>query len=96
MLSTVFSRSIVARRALRATRGMANSRAAFDWRDPLQLMDQLTDEEAMIQVRRVVSIAVKRAPSVISTMNFVVESRKRLLFREIAATDRTGESERHV
>lgn len=34
-------------------RGMAGgSRAAFSWRDPLLLDEQLTDEEAMIQVRR--------------------------------------------
>lgn len=43
--------STTARRALGATRGMAGGRAAFNWKDPLMLEGQLTDEEAMIQVR---------------------------------------------
>ncbi|KAE9001101.1 Glutaryl-CoA dehydrogenase [Phytophthora rubi] len=41
--------STTARRVLGATRGMAGGRAAFNWRDPLMLESQLTDEEAMIQ-----------------------------------------------
>ncbi|ETO79122.1 hypothetical protein F442_06110 [Phytophthora nicotianae P10297] len=43
------SLSTVGRRALGATRGMAGGRATFNWRDPLMLEGQLTDEEAMIQ-----------------------------------------------
>ncbi|KAG6590753.1 acyl-CoA dehydrogenase [Phytophthora cinnamomi] len=43
------SLSATARRALGATRSMAGGRAAFNWRDPLMLEGQLTDEEAMIQ-----------------------------------------------
>ncbi|CAI5745171.1 unnamed protein product [Peronospora destructor] len=49
MLSQSLSVSIIARRSLSAIRGMASSRAAFNWRDPLLLDDQLTDEEALIQ-----------------------------------------------
>lgn len=42
-----------ARLAPRLSRSMASGgRAAFNWRDPLLLDEQLTDEEAMIQVRR--------------------------------------------
>ncbi|KAF4046645.1 Acyl-CoA dehydrogenase C-terminal domain [Phytophthora infestans] len=43
------SLSGVGRRLLVASRGMAGGRAAFNWRDPLMLDGQLTDEEAMIQ-----------------------------------------------
>ncbi|CEG46892.1 glutaryl-mitochondrial-like [Plasmopara halstedii] len=35
--------------ALGATRSVAGGRAAFNWRDPLMLAEQLTDEETMIQ-----------------------------------------------
>ncbi|CAI5724072.1 unnamed protein product [Peronospora effusa] len=49
MLFKSLSLSMITRRSLGATRGMAGSRAAFNWRDPLLLDDQLTDEEAMIQ-----------------------------------------------
>ncbi|CAI5711931.1 unnamed protein product [Peronospora farinosa] len=49
MLFKSLSLSMIARRSLGATRGMAGSRTAFNWRDPLLLDDQLTDEEAMIQ-----------------------------------------------
>ncbi|KAG7395234.1 hypothetical protein PHYBOEH_004039 [Phytophthora boehmeriae] len=49
LASKTLSLSTAARRALGSTRGMAGGRAAFNWRDPLQLDDQLTDEEAMIQ-----------------------------------------------
>jgi hypothetical protein len=43
-------------------RGMAGgARAAFSWRDPLLLDEQLTDEEAMIQVRRVGSLSRRTA-----------------------------------
>ncbi|KAG2788702.1 hypothetical protein JG687_00004781 [Phytophthora cactorum] len=43
------SLSTAGRRAFGSTRGMAGGRAAFNWRDPLMLDSQLTDEEAMIQ-----------------------------------------------
>eukprot|EP00644_Phytophthora_capsici_P010660 jgi/Phyca11/504618/fgenesh2_kg.PHYCAscaffold_9_\ len=43
------SLSAAGRRALGSTRSMAGGRAAFNWRDPLMLEGQLTDEEAMIQ-----------------------------------------------
>ncbi|POM59416.1 Acyl-CoA dehydrogenase, partial [Phytophthora palmivora] len=48
----MFTKSLslsTARRTLGATRGMAGGRAAFNWRDPLLLDSQLTDEEQMIQ-----------------------------------------------
>lgn len=41
--------SVLGRRALGSMRSMNGSRAAFNWRDPLMLDEQLTDEEAMIQ-----------------------------------------------
>ncbi|RLN20561.1 hypothetical protein BBJ28_00010312 [Nothophytophthora sp. Chile5] len=43
------SLSSVARRTAGASRGMAGGRATFNWRDPLMLDSQLTDEELMIQ-----------------------------------------------
>ncbi|KAL3672110.1 hypothetical protein V7S43_002774 [Phytophthora oleae] len=43
------SLSTAGRRTLGSTRTMAGGRAAFNWRDPLMLEGQLTDEEAMIQ-----------------------------------------------
>ncbi|EGZ23622.1 acyl-CoA dehydrogenase [Phytophthora sojae] len=49
LASKSLSLSTTARRALGATRGMAGGRAAFNWKDPLMLEGQLTDEEAMIQ-----------------------------------------------
>ncbi|OWZ24597.1 Acyl-CoA dehydrogenase [Phytophthora megakarya] len=48
----MFTKSLslsTAHRALGASRGMAGGRAAFNWRDPLLLDSQLTDEEQMIQ-----------------------------------------------
>lgn len=41
------------RLAVTGTRGMAG-KAAFNWRDPLHLESQLTDEELMIKVHRCV------------------------------------------
>ena len=38
-------------------RGMAT--ATLDWRDPLQLMSQLTEEETMIMVRRALRAALQ-------------------------------------
>ncbi|CAI5710352.1 unnamed protein product [Hyaloperonospora brassicae] len=41
--------SVTARRSLGSIRGVAGGRNVYNWRDPLLLQDQLTDEEAMIQ-----------------------------------------------
>ncbi|KAH7477174.1 hypothetical protein PRIC1_001194 [Phytophthora ramorum] len=49
LVTKSLSLSAVARRALGSTRSMAGGRVAFNWRDPLLLDSQLTDEEAMIQ-----------------------------------------------
>lgn len=41
--------SVLGRRALGSMRSMNGGRATFNWRDPLMLDEQLTDEEVMIQ-----------------------------------------------
>ncbi|KAI9923221.1 hypothetical protein PsorP6_002011 [Peronosclerospora sorghi] len=49
MLAKSLSKSITPYRTLGASRRMGGGRAAFNWRDPLLLESQLTNEEAMIE-----------------------------------------------
>jgi glutaryl-CoA dehydrogenase len=91
------SLSATARRALGASRGMAGGRAAFNWRDPLMLDSQLTDEEVMIQVRPLAGLDWSPRSSYGSeNACLLAEIRQRLLPGQAAAEDRGGQPQGQV